>query len=144
LGFAEVALREKQQHNSAALKSAMLGITTYKAIDPVVFSLTTAFQMGKSRKDGNLSYKPGNLWFASPSVAFAVNDRITLTTGMQWATRQPGAWDGMTRGYRTTTTDLTLGVGYGIEKGESLNFSVKSNLSGGEGADFRLNWIQTL
>jgi len=121
----------------------MLGLTTYKAIDPVVFSLTTAYQMGKSRNDGDFSYKPGNLWFVSPSVSFAVNDRVTLTTGMQWATRQPGAWDGMTRGYRTTTTDLALGVVYGIEKGESLNFLIKSNLSGDEGADLYLNWIQT-
>ena len=144
LGFAEVALREKHQHNSASLKSAMLGITTYKAIDPVVFSLTTAYQMGKSRKDGTQMYKPGNLWFISPSVGFAVNDRVTLTTGMQWATRQPGAWDGTARSYRATTTDLTLGVGYGLEKGESLNLTLKSNLSGGEGADLRLSWIQTL
>ena len=41
LGFAEIALREKHEKSSSSFKSVLVGITTYKAIDPVVFSLTT-------------------------------------------------------------------------------------------------------
>jgi len=44
LAFAEVALQEKHRVSSASFKSAVLGATTYKAIDPVVFSLTGAYR----------------------------------------------------------------------------------------------------
>lgn len=46
----------------------------------MVFSLTTAYRFNQSRKDGE-AYKPGNLFLLNPSIAFAVNDRVTLTTG---------------------------------------------------------------
>lgn len=37
LGFAEVALAEKHRESSSFLQSALIGLTAYKAIDPVVF-----------------------------------------------------------------------------------------------------------
>lgn len=143
LGFAEVALREKHARSSSSFKSALVGITTYKAIDPVVFSLTTAYRFNQSRQDGDTNYKPGNLLLLNPSIAFAVNDRVTLTTGMQWANRQADKWDNKTQGFRRTSSDLLLGVGYGISKGSTLNLTFKSNVSGSSGADLRLNWLHT-
>ena len=49
LGFAEVALREKHRESRSSFKSAMLGLTTYRAIDPVVLSLTAAYRMNRRR-----------------------------------------------------------------------------------------------
>jgi hypothetical protein len=143
LGFAEVALREKHEKSSRSFKSALVGITTYKAIDPVVFSLTTAYRVNLSRQDGDKTYKPGNLFLLNPSIAFAVNDRVTLTTGMQWTNRQADKWDNKAQGFRRTSSDLLLGVGYGISKGSTLNLTFKSNVSGSNGADLRLNWLHT-
>jgi hypothetical protein len=143
LGFAEVALREKHEKSSSSFKSALVGITTYKAIDPVVFSLTTAYRFNQGRKDGEADYKPGNLFLLNPSIAFAVNDRVTLTTGMQWTNRQADKWVGQAQGFRRTSSDLLLGVGYGISKGSTLNLTFKSNVSGSSGADLRLNWLHT-
>ena len=140
LGFAEVALREKHRKSSASFKSWMLGATTYKAIDPVVLSLTAGYRFNLARKDGELDYKPGNSLFINPSVAFAVNDRITLTTGVQWLNRQADRLDGIAQGFRRTSTDLQLGMGYGIAKGSTLNLTFKSNISGRDGADLRLSW----
>lgn len=140
LGFAEVALREKHSKSSASFKSWMLGATTYKAIDPVVLSLTAGYRFNLASKDGELDYKPGNSLFISPSVAFAVNDRITLTTGVQWLNRQTDLLDGIAQGFRRTSTDLQLGMGYGIAKGSTLNLTFKSNISGRDGADLRLSW----
>lgn len=77
LGFTEIALREKHEKSSSSFKSALVGLTTYKAIDPVVFSLTTAYRFNQSRKDGEANYKPGNLFLLNPSIPFAVNDRVT-------------------------------------------------------------------
>ena len=49
LGFAEVALAENHRRDTASFKSAMPGVTTYKAIDPVVFSLTAGYRFNQSR-----------------------------------------------------------------------------------------------
>ena len=143
LGFAEIALREKHEKSSSSFKSALVGLTTYKAIDPVVFSLTTAYRFNQSRQDGDKTYKPGNLLLLNPSIAFAVNDRVTLTTGMHWTNRQADKWDGQAQGFRRTSSDLLLGVGYGISKGSTVNLTFKSNVSGSNGADLRLNWLHT-
>lgn len=141
LGFAEVALREKRRQSSASFKSALLGLTTYKAIDPVVFSLTGAYRFNQHRQDGEQSYEPGNLLLLNPSVAFAVNDRVTLTTGVQWTRRQADRMDGQTQGIARTASDLLMGVGYGFDSGNTLNTTFKLNASGRNGAELRLNWL---
>lgn len=128
LGFAEIALREKHRRSSASFRSAMLGLTTYKAIDPIVFSLTTAYRFNQTRPDGLADYKPGNLLLLNPSVGFAVNDRVTLTTGVQWTRRQADRFDGQRQGIDRSATDLLLGVGYGFARGNTLKGTSK-NLS---------------
>jgi len=144
LGFAEIALFEKPIEKKSSFKSAMMGFTTYKAIDPIVLSLTAAYQFNKEREDKEAKYKPGNFVLVNPSVAFAVNDRITLTTGMQWISRAADRFDGQDLGMRRTSTDLVLGVGYGVSKGNTLNFTLQSNVSGRGGADLRFSWLYTL
>ncbi len=144
LGFAEVALREKHRISSASFKSAQLGLTTYTAIDPVVFSFTGAYRFNQSRQDGDPTYKPGNLLLLNPGVAFAVNDRVTLSTGVQWTRRAADRFDGQPQGMARTATDLLLGVGYGFDKGNTLNTSFKLNASGQGGSELRLSWLYTL
>ncbi len=143
LGFTEVALREKYTKDSRSLKSWMAGITAYKAIDPIVFSLTAGYRLNQHRQDGNVNLKPGNLLFLNPSVAFAVNDRITLTTGSQWTSRHADRFGGKAQSFRRTSTDLLMGVGYGISKKSTLNFTFKQNASGQDGADLRLTYLHT-
>jgi len=144
LGFAEVALREKHRTNSASFQSAMLGFITYKAIDPVVFSLTAAYRFSRSRKDGGMNYRPGNLLMLNPSVGFAVNERVTLTTGLQWTGSQADSYDGTKQGQYRTATDLLLGVSYGFSAQSTLSINLKSNVSGRDGADLRLSWLRQL
>jgi hypothetical protein len=143
LGFAELALREKHLQSSASFKSALLGLTTYKSIDPVVLSLTGAYRSNQSRQDGNQSYVPGNLLLLNPGIAFAVNDRVTLTTGVQWTRRQADRFDGQPSGIDRTATDLLLGMGYGFAKGNTLNTTFRLNASGRSGAEMRTNWLYT-
>ncbi len=144
LGFAEVALRQKQTESSSSLKSWMLGATTYHAIDPIVFSLTSSYLFHQVRQDGHARLKPGNLLTINPSVAFAVNDRVTLSTGFKWINLQPETVDGEAEHFRLTQTDLLLGVGYGVSKKTILNFTFSSNVSGRSGTDLRLNWLHAL
>ncbi len=143
LGFAEVALAEKHRQDSARFRSAMLGLTAYHAIDPVVFSLTAGFRASLSRQDGGQDYEPGHLLLINPAVGFAVNDRVTLTTGLQWTHRQADRRDGIKQGITRTATDLVLGAGYGFDKGNTLNFTAKANVSGRDGAEVRMNWLYT-
>ena len=142
LGFAEVALREKSI-SSSSFKSAMIGVTAYKAIDPVVLSLTAAYRFNRARMDGGREYKPGNFILISPSVGFAVNDKITLTGGVQWLNKQADRYDGTASAARKTSTDVILGMGYGFTKNTTLNTTVKWNASGTGGADLRLNVLHT-
>ena len=141
LGFIEGAIYEKQQRSSSSGKSWMLGITAYRAIDPVVLSVISSFQWNRKRDDGDVSFQPGSYFLITPSVAFAANDRITLTTGIQWMSRQANRYDDEPQGFRRTSTDVTLGLGYGVSKGNTLNFSFKANASGQSGVDLRLNWL---
>lgn len=143
LGFAEIALSEQHRQSRASFQSAMLGLTAYRAIDPIVFSLTAGYRFNQSRPDGPRDYRPGNLLLLHPSVGFAVNDRVTLSTGLQWTRRSADRIDGQRQGINRSASNLVLGVGYGIAKGNTLNASFKVNASGQSGAEFRLNWLYT-
>ena len=76
-------------------------------------------------------------------MSFAVNDRVTLTTGVQWTRRTAERIDGQAQGLARTGTDLILGVGYGFDKGNTLNISFKLNASGQGGAELRTSWLYT-
>jgi hypothetical protein len=93
--------------------------------------------------DGGQRYGPGNLLFLNPSVAFAVNDRVTLTTGMLWTHRQADQFDGRNQGIDRTATDLLVGVGYGFSRTSTLSTTFKANASGDNGAELRVNWLHT-
>jgi len=95
------------------------------------------------RHDGSEDYQPGRLLLINPSVGFAVNDRVTLTTGLQWTRRAADRIDGQAQGIARTATDLLLGVGYGFDKGNTLNTTVRANASGQGGAEIRVNWLYT-
>ena len=53
LGFAEAATLEEHQGTFHSFKSWMVGFTTYHAIDPVVFSLTSGYRFHLTRERGN-------------------------------------------------------------------------------------------
>lgn len=144
LGFAEMALSERRAEDTVRLKSAVLGFTTYRAIDPIVFSLTSSYRLGRSsRGDSGATFKPGGMLQINPSVAFSVNERVTLSTGVQWLRRSADVVNGQRRGYSRTETDLVLGVGYGFARGNTLNTSFRMKASGQGGAELRMGWLYT-
>jgi predicted porin len=143
LGFIEVALAERLKESSSTGKSWLLGVTSYSVIDPVVLSFTAAYRFNQERMDGVQRYKPGNFLLLNPSLAFAVNDRVTLTGGVQWMNRQADRVDGLSQSFRRTTTDLTFGVAYGLSNATSLAFSATTNASGGGGSSLRINLMHT-
>ena len=87
IGFAEGALLEQGIDSTYALKSWGAGLTTYKSIDPVVFVLSGYYGLNLPRKDGGVTNDPGNTFALSPSVAFAVNDSVTFSAGVNWSNK---------------------------------------------------------
>ncbi len=139
LGFAEVALRE----HHASLRSWMLGLTSYRALDPVVLSMTGSFRYSHGRSYQQASYRPASIFLLNPQLAFAVNERITLTGGVQWTQHSPERLDGIAQNLRHSSTDLLLAAGYGSSSADTLNLAFKMNASGRGGADLRLNWLHS-
>ncbi len=79
LGFMESVLAE-QRKSMVYGKTAALGTTFYRSIDPLVLSLTTAYQHHfKDNQELNKDRISGVLMF-NPQVSFAANDQITLSS----------------------------------------------------------------
>lgn len=139
LGFMEAAIAEKQDRSMVHGKSYSIGATTYRAIDPVVLSLTTAFLYHAKRDvDGNAT-KPGNLFLINPQVSFAVNESVTLSTGLTWRNQMPDQINGRRIGQRHTTSTLNLGLAYLWNKNTIFNLTTRSDVSGKGGAEIGLS-----
>lgn len=142
-GFAETSVYEKAGGKASAAKSWLIGASTYKAIDPVVLSLTTAYRRNGSRKLDAGRYKAGDYFMLSPSVSFAANDRISFTGGVQWIARQADRLDGKKLSSSNTATYANLGVGYGISRETSISANARFNVSGHSSTTLRLGMQHT-
>lgn len=139
IGFAEGTVYEKSRGKASSGKSWLVGATTYKAIDPVVLSLTAAYRINGSKTlSDDIRYKAGNYWLINPGISFAANDRISLTGGIQWLGRQPDRLDGKKESSRNTATYANFGAGFGFSKATSLNASARFNISGQSSSELKL------
>ena len=144
IGFAEASIREKDSTGSRSFKSNMIGVTTYKSIDPVVFSFTSAYQFNRSHTTNFNEYKSGNLLLLTPSISFAANSLVTLSAGFQWSNRQADQFNQRSLGSRKTSTSINLGVSYSVDQKNSIGLSMRTNSSGRDGAGLRLGWLSSI
>ncbi len=144
LGFAELALAENVVAEGNELvhgKSAMIGFTTYRATDPLVLSLTSGYRYNASRNVGSQRINPGDLFFINPTIGFAVNHEVTLTSGLQWRWQQRDAVDGEYQEIRTTKTQMEFGIGYAWSKQVTLQVSSRSDITGDSGAEVGMTFL---
>ncbi len=147
LGFAELAVAENVAFEGEEVvfgKSLMVGMTTYRAIDPLVLSLTTGYNYSEQRSVGENLENPGDFFFISPSVGFAVNNLVTLTTGFRWQVRQRDEFNGKGWGIRTTNTNMEFNLGYAWSKKLTFQASSRFDVSGEANASTSLNIIYKL
>ncbi|HGS8437550.1 TPA: meta-pathway of phenol degradation family protein [Neisseria lactamica] len=138
IGFLESTVYEKSRGKASSGKSWLIGATTYKAIDPVVLSLTAAYRINGSKTlSSNTKYKAGNYWMLNPNISFAANDRISLTGGIQWLGKQPDRLDGKKESARNTSTYAHFGAGFGFTKTTALNASARFNVSGQSSSELK-------
>lgn len=139
ISFLEGTLYKKSRGKASSGKSWLIGATTYKAIDPVVLSLTAAYRINGSKTlSSNTKYKAGNYWMLNPNISFAANDRISLTGGIQWLGKQPDRLDGKKESARNTSTYAHFGAGFGFTKTTALNASARFNVSGQSSSELKL------
>lgn len=139
IGFLEGTLYEKSRGKASSGKSWLIGATTYRAIDPVVLSLTAAYRINASKTlSDDVKYKAGDYWVLNPNISFAANDRISLTGGIQWLGKQPDRLDDKKESARNTSTYAHLGAGLGFSKATSLNASARFNISGQSSSELKL------
>ncbi|MGO4157218.1 hypothetical protein [Cupriavidus sp. YAF13] len=139
LGFTELALAEKNNHSAIYGRSLSVGATVYRAIDPVVLSLTTAFLHRGRRDIGGNSTIPGSIFIINPQVSFAVNEAVTLSTGLTWRSQAAEKINGMRQGQRNTSSTLNLGLAYLWNKNTILNLTSRSDVSGKGGTEIGLS-----
>ncbi len=144
IGFAELAALERGRFDTRAARSGLVGVTVYKAFDPIVLAASTAYRLSVARRDGLDDYDPGEVLTIRPTVGFAANERINLTTGFQWTRATSDIRNGQAVSFDRTSTDVVLGAGYGLPGNSSINLTLQLNASGRSGADLRLNWLQPL
>lgn len=145
LGFAEVSAAERLADGELAHgKSVVAGVTTYQTFDPVVLSATATVRWNAEREVDGVNYRPGASVSLNPSVGFAVNDRVTLTTGLNWRMQQANQRAGQTNGIRRTRTRLELGAGFALDKQNTVNVSARPQVSGDGDVSVVLNWIHRL
>ncbi|EMT4393236.1 meta-pathway of phenol degradation family protein [Neisseria gonorrhoeae] len=139
IAFLESTVYEKSRNKASSGKSWLIGATTYKAIDPIVLSLTAAYRINGSKTlSDDVKYKAGNYWMLNPNISFAANDRISLTGGIQWLGKQPDRIDGKKESARNTSTYAHFGAGFGFTKTAALNASARFNVSGQSSSELKL------
>ena len=138
LAFAELGLAENTAIDDSDFvygKHLQLGLTTYRAIDPLVLSLTAGYRYTDERDVKTDAVDPGDFLYLNPSIAFAVNSEVTLTTGMQLSWRGNDKVNDAETGIDTSKTKLELGFGYGWSKRLTLNLNTRSDISGNSGSE---------
>lgn len=144
LGFAEISLAENTTADGSDYvhgKTRQVGFTAYRSIDPVVLSVTSGYRYAGKRDINTQSVDPGDLFFINPSVGFAVNHEVTLTSGVQLKFRGKDKVNGNSIGIRTSATDLMFGLGYAASKRMTLNFTTRADISGDSGAQLNFNLL---
>jgi len=144
LGFAELALAENVASEGRDLvhgKTAMVGITIYRATDPLVLSLTTGYRYSAEREIENQNVDPGELFFLNPSIAFAVNHEVTLTSGLQMRWQQRDRINNQGQGIRTTQTKIEFGTGYAWSKRTTIQVNTRVDVSGDSGSEIGITFL---
>ena len=150
LGFVEIAALEKNllpgtgDSQNFSGRSALIGATSYRVIDPIVLSLTGAYRINAARDIKDQSYKPGNSFVLSSTVSFSVNTDITLSAGMLWRNAHADVLNGQDQSLLRTSTDMNLGLAWLWDEHTTLSINSKSNQSGSGGSDIGMTWTYKL
>lgn len=131
IGFARLTLAEATDPDGddyAYGRTSNVGITTYRVIDPIVLTLTGGYRLAAERAVAGRDTDPGDVFYLNPGVAFAVNDQITLTSGINFQRIFADEIDGTQFGTDRTRAEMKFGVGYGVSRDLTLRTNARNHI----------------
>ena len=136
IGVLETSALDKINGKNVYGRSWFLGINTYKAVDPIVFSFAGGYRFNLNNSTDR---KVGNYWLLRPGVSFAANDRTTLSANLKWTEKNPDRIKGERVGAFASDTYADFGVGYSFTNQTSISVDAQWNISGDEGSNVNLS-----
>lgn len=136
IGFARWTLAEAtdpEGDDYAYGRTLNVGLTTYRVIDPLIPTLSVGYRLAAERDVVGQDVDPGDVLYLNPGVAFAVNDQITLTGGVNFQRIFADEIDGAQFGTDRTRAEMEFGVGYGVSRDLTLRANARSEMVGGDG-----------
>lgn len=122
-------------------KTARVGATLYRSIDPLVLSLAAGYEVRSARAVAAGQFSPGNLFYLQPQVNFAVNYRVTLTGGVALQIREREKINGAPVSLREHGTALNLGLGVLAGEHSTVFVDTRIGTSGDDSAQLMLEWL---
>lgn len=132
-GFAQVSLDQNtisagEKRDGGAVWS--FGVTAFRIIDPMSLGLAAALTASSERDSTQGRVQFGNAVSMSPTINFAVNADITLTSSLSWFWADRDEIDGKKVGIVRTGTSLGFGLPHAWNDRFVVNFDVSANISG--------------
>ncbi len=141
VGFIETTAVEKGEHKNSYFSDWTLGFTTYRSYDPIVLSLTSGYKYSEKREiDQNQDYKPADLFFLNPQIAFAANDRISLIGGFNFKSSGDQKINNRVIEKKRNNLDYSFGMGYGVSDQSNLNITATMRQEFDNSSEIRLNY----
>jgi len=155
LGYLQTNVLENpsptKNNRAVSSKTWVVGMVTYRRIDPVVLSLSSGFQYNPGRDTGDptvdaqdnedegteapTAVTPGNIIFVSPKLNLALNAETSVSWGVRWSHKVGKRVGGETIGMNATQTSLLLGAAYAVSKRATMHFDVSADISGRGGGN---------
>lgn len=140
VGFYDISVLEKQAEKNIYFSNLSAGVTTYKSYDPIVLSLTTGYKYNFEKSINNQTTKPSDIFFINPQVAFAANEKISLLAGATFRHIGSQQQNKETINPSRNDTDISFGVGYGLNNDANLNFTTTLKQGFDNTQEFRLSY----
>lgn len=116
--------------NNSNFQRGTIGITAYAIDDPVVFSLSSTVGFSRPVQIGGQRYKQGPFISLSPTISFLANERITLSSGLQFSFTGASKFAGRALDMSRSRVQLALGAGYAWNENLSIYANYASDMSG--------------
>jgi len=141
VGFIETAIFEKGNNKNSSFSSWSAGLTAYRSYDPVVLSLTSGYKYNLERNiEEEVEYRPADLFFVNPQIAFAANDRISLITSLNFKYQGNQEINNNIVEKKRNSLDYSFGIGYGVSDSSNLNLVTTIRQDFDNSNEVRLNY----
>ncbi len=139
LTFSEIEILSRKQKHNFKGKGLEIGSMIYHSIDPIILSLTTSLRMNFSRSINNTKIQPSNIIRINPRISFAVNDQISLISGINYDYLTKSEINNVTLLPRQNIT-TNLGINYAVTKKFTANLSVDVGKKTSSALQFNYNF----